>query len=103
MKNKVLIKLIVPELNDSYDIFVPVNEYIWKIIKLSVKAVSDLTGGALDIGKDYYLINKQNGNIYNNNQILINTEVRNATELILLTNNNNYDEALRTNFFVKKV
>lgn len=104
MKNKVLIKLIVPELNESYDLFIPVNEYIWKIIKLSVTAIADLSRGTLDVNKDYYLINKDNGNIYQNNQIVINTEIRNSTELILLTNNTekNYDRGLRMNIYAKK-
>ena len=31
MKNKVLVKLYVPELDYSTDIFLPVNEAIWKI------------------------------------------------------------------------
>ena len=44
MKNKVLIKLIVPELDDTFDLFVPVNEVIWKVKKLIVKSISDLTG-----------------------------------------------------------
>lgn len=104
MKNKVLIKLYVPELNESYDVFIPVNEYIWKIIKLSVKAISDLSNNALDTNKNYYLINIENGNIYQNNQIVINTEIRNSTRLILLANNskNNYDVGLRMNIPIKK-
>ena len=34
MKNKVLIKLIVPEIDSDFDIFIPVNEIIWKIKKM---------------------------------------------------------------------
>ena len=33
MNNKVLIKLIVPEIDEEFDIFIPVNEIIWKIKK----------------------------------------------------------------------
>lgn len=89
MKNKVLIKLIVPELNTTYDLFIPVNEYIWKIKKLIIKAVSDLSVKALDIKKEYLLINKTTGRLYKNNEIIIDTEIRNSTELVLLSNNNN--------------
>lgn len=104
MENKILIKLIVPELNETYDLFIPVNEYIWKIIKLSVNAVSDLSRGALDMNKTYYLINKENGSIYQSNQIIINTDIRNSTELILLSNNNekNYNVGLRMNISAEK-
>ena len=36
MKNKVLVRLIVPELDEVYDLFIPVNEVIWKIMKLLI-------------------------------------------------------------------
>ena len=34
MKDKVLIKLIVPEIDKTFDLFLPVNELIWKVKKL---------------------------------------------------------------------
>ena len=85
MNNKVLIKIIVPELDESYDLFIPVNEVIWKIIKLVTKSISDLSGGDLDLEKEYMLINKETSLVYDNNAILIDTDIRNATELILLS------------------
>ncbi len=86
MNNKVLIKLIVPELDNDYDIFIPVNEIIWKIKKLIVKSISDLSGIELDLRQEYTLLNKQNNRIYDNNEIVINTDIRNSTELLLISN-----------------
>lgn len=85
MINKVLIKLYVPELDYTFDIFVPVNEVIWKIKKLILKSVYDLTGGSIDISKEYVLINKNTSKYYDNNSVLVNTDIRNATELIILS------------------
>lgn len=85
MINKVLVKVIVPELNFSYDIFIPVNELIWRVNKLIVKSISDLTGGVLNQNLNYLLLNKDTGVIYHNNKIIIDTDIRNATELILLS------------------
>lgn len=87
MKNKVLIKLLVPALDRDYDIFIPVNEFIWKVTKLIVKSVSDLSRINLDINKNYILINQSTGKIYKNNEIIIDTDIRNATELVLLEGN----------------
>ena len=87
MKNKVLVRLIVPELDNSFDVFIPVNEIVWKIKKLLVKSVADLSGINLDINRKYTLINMSTGKIYTNNEIIINTEIRNVTELVLITNN----------------
>ena len=67
MKNKVLIKLEVPSLNETFDLFLPVNEILWKINKMLVKCVSDLSNGCFDTTKEYFLANKTTGKIYENN------------------------------------
>lgn len=86
MKNKVLIKLIFPELDETFDVFVPVNEVVWKIKKLLLKSISDITNVPIDLKLDYVLLNKKTGRIYRNNEIIINTDIRNATELVMFSN-----------------
>ena len=83
MENKVLIKLIMFDMDECFDIFIPVNEIIWKIKKLIIKSISDITNISLDINNEYILINKDNSKIYDNNEVVINTDIRNGTELIL--------------------
>lgn len=85
MNNKVLIKLIVPEFDISYDLFIPVNEIIWKLKILILKSIQDLGGVLIDDRLDYVFLNKDNARIYNNNEIVINTDIRNGTELILMS------------------
>lgn len=85
MENKVLVKVILPELDVNYDVFIPVNEMIWKINKLLIKSLSDVTGIIMDTNKDYIMINKDNGRIYNNNDLVIDTDIRNTTEILLLS------------------
>ncbi len=85
MKNKILIKLIVPELDETFDIFIPVNELVWKIKKLILKAISDLSNANIDSNVDYILLNKDNSKIYNNNEIILDTDIRNSSELILIS------------------
>ena len=84
MNNKVLIKLNLPELDSSFDIFIPVNEVVWKIKKLLVKSISDITNIPLNIREDCILLNKDNSRIYDSNEIIINTDIRNGSELILI-------------------
>lgn len=83
MENKVLIKLIMFDMDECFDIFIPVNEIIWKIKKLIIKSISDITNISLDINNEYLLINKDTSKIYDNNEVVINTDIRNGTELIL--------------------
>lgn len=86
MNNKVLVKISVLELGTYYDIFLPVNEVVWKIKKLIIKAISDLINIPEFYENEFVLINKKTGEKYNNNDIVINTNIRNGTELIILIN-----------------
>lgn len=85
MNNKVLIKLIVPEMDAVYDLFIPVNELVWKVKKLIIKAVNDLSSSNIIKNDNYCLMNKMTGEIYKNNQVILNTNIRNATEIVLLS------------------
>lgn len=86
MKNKVLINLVVPELDMNFDVFIPVNEYIWRIKKLFLKSISDLANLSLNPELDYILLNKDTGKLYTNNQIIMQTDIRNGTELFFISN-----------------
>ncbi len=85
MKNKVLIHVIVPELDESFDIFIPVNELIWKVQKLLLKSISDLCNVPINPNSRYVLLNKDNNRIYNSNEQVINTDIRNGTELLFIS------------------
>lgn len=85
MNNKILIKIIVPELDKDFDVFIPVNEVIWKINKLVTKSIFDMMGLNLNINDlNFVLLNKETSRIYQNNEIIIDTDIRNGTELILI-------------------
>lgn len=85
MNNKVLIRLWVPEVDEVYDLFIPVNEVIWKVNQMIVHCVNGLSSGALDREKKYVLINKTTGVVYSNSDLVIETDIRNATELLLVS------------------
>ncbi len=84
LNNKVLIQLFVPEINETFDLFIPVNELLWRVKKLVVKSVHDLTNGEINDQQEYILINKVTGEVYNDNIVIRETNIRNATELVLL-------------------
>ena len=84
MSNKVLINLYVPTQGESYDLFIPVNEIMWKVNRLIVKMISDSTEGMFNLDRDYAMINVDTGRVYDNNDIIINTDIRNATKILLV-------------------
>lgn len=87
MKNKVLILLNVPSLSNQYDLYIPVNERMDKIIHLLLVGLKDLTEyNFLEDSKNYILINSVTGKVYGNNDIVRDTDIRNGSKLILISN-----------------
>jgi len=84
MENKVLIKLMFPELETSYDVYIPVNEIIWKIKILLSRCISDLSDIKLN-AEEYMMFNSETGKMYGNNEIVLNTDIRNGSEIILIS------------------
>lgn len=81
MSNKVLVKVEFIEYNVIFEIFIPVNEIIWRISLLIQKSAADLLG--VNSNKDkYVIINKKTNEVYDVNKIVRETDIRNGTELI---------------------
>jgi len=85
MNNKVLVKLIVPEIDTTYDIYLPVNKKIGNILILLNKAISELSGGDFQISEFNSLYNSSTNEKYSSDILLANTNIKNGTKLILLT------------------
>jgi len=85
MDNKVLVNLSVPEAGKSYDVYLPVNRKIGNIIMLLNKSVNELSNGEVEISKNNGLYNADTGEIYDIDTLLIDTNIRNGTKLIMIT------------------
>ena len=85
MKSKVMIKAVFPSTDREYDVKIPVNEIMWKVNKLIVKAVYDMNGIPVDIKEDnFVMINRTTGTIYDNNTVVIDSDIRNGTEIVFI-------------------
>lgn len=82
MKNKVLIKLIVPDIDETYDIFLPINKKIGEIVILVIKSINEHE--SLNLPNNKVLYNRNTGKDYDPNDLIKNTDIRNGTSLILL-------------------
>ena len=56
--NKILINLYIPALDESYDIFIPVNKKVGTIKNIIVGSVKNL------LNDTYKLVGKEDGKIY---------------------------------------
>ena len=83
--NKVLVKLYAVEYGKVFDVYIPVNYLVWKISKLLIKCIGYLCDVQVDLKKEYVLINKKTNEIYSNNSIIREKDIRNGTELIIIS------------------
>ncbi len=83
MKNKILIKLIVPVLMMEYEIFIPVNERISRVKELLIKSIVDLSDSTFDDKKMYSLMDPDNGTIYDSRLTVRDTNIINSKRVIL--------------------
>ena len=82
MEYKVLIKLFVPEVDEAYEMYIPVNKYVGEIAILLTDVVKDLTK-VFPERKNANLCNRITGQIYQKDYLIRQTDIRNVTELVL--------------------
>ena len=83
MKNKVLIELYVVELDRFFDISIPVNEYVGRIIDNIVESVFELVDSTKG-RENYYLFDPDKGVPYNNSYLIRDTDIRNAKRVFMI-------------------
>ena len=84
MNNKVIVKVIVPEIFQTYDVFLPINKKIGNIVILLNKAINELSENCFPISNCNVLYNVKTRTIYKSDVLLLNTDIRNGSELVLL-------------------
>ena len=84
MKNKVLVKIYVPSIDETYEIYIPVNESIKKVLELIVKSVYELSDSNLELENKHYILDPDTSIIYTNDQIIRDTNIKNSKKLVLI-------------------
>lgn len=83
MEYKICITIYLPILEEKYDVLVPVDRKVHDIIDLMSRALPELTN-------EYYkenrpnLYNKNTGKMYDLNQTIKETDIRNGTRVIIM-------------------
>ncbi len=79
--NKVLINLYIPAIEKEYDVWIPINKKIYNIIILLIKGIKDENFNPQNMP---LLYNKSTGECYDINLSVQETDIKNATEIILI-------------------
>ena len=86
MEYKVLVKLYVPEIEQTYELYIPVNKVIYQIKKMFLAIIKENNSSNYTDDVDFSLFNRRINKIYSNNEIVRNTDIRNGTELVIIKN-----------------
>lgn len=84
MKNKILVELIVPVLEEKYDVYVPINKKIGNIIIILSKIVNELSGGYFEENEQRAIYDGDTGERYAMDSLVRNTPIRNGSRIILM-------------------
>ena len=84
MNNKVLVKVLIPEIDEVYDVFIPINIKIGMVIKLLNESLGEISNG-LYVSKDNRKIyNVADANPYPFNKLVRETNIRNGSTVIFM-------------------
>ena len=84
MKNKVLVKVYVPCIDEEYEIYIPTNETINKVLQLIIKYIYELYDSSLDLETKHYILDPDTSITYTNDQIIRDTNIKNSKKIILV-------------------
>ncbi|MGN1312517.1 MAG: hypothetical protein ACI4U4_05900 [Bacilli bacterium] len=83
MNNKILIIVRVPFIEKEYQMYIPINKKIGYIKQLIVSSIKEKNDGNID-NNNFNLIDKDTGNILDNNKYVKDSTIRNGTVLFLI-------------------
>lgn len=82
--NKILIRVYVPALEENYDLWIPINKKVYKIILLLIKIINESSGDYFRPTTTPLLYNKLTAQAYNINLTVKENQIGNGTEMILI-------------------
>lgn len=82
--NKVLVKLYIPTIERQYDVWLPINKKVYKVINLLIKAIYEFSGGYYKPSKFPMLYDRATAKMYDINLNVKENGIKNGSELILI-------------------
>ena len=85
MNNKILIEVIVPLLEENFEIYIPVNKRISTVIKLIEKSLNEITNGYYPTQKENsVIIDEESGSVFDVNLTVKESKMINGSKIIVI-------------------
>ena len=83
-KNKILICLYIPLIEKKYDLYIPINKKVGTIKKLIEEGLLEITENDYVISQETNFYSKDTGQVYDVNQTVKDTDLKNGSRIILV-------------------
>ena len=84
IENKVLVTVNVPLLENSFDLYLPVNRRVYSVIDMIKQILFNLSQGSFDVQSNCMLYDANSGSMYDINSLIRDTDIRNGSIIILI-------------------
>ncbi len=84
MNNKILVNIIVPSIESSFNVYIPINKKIGTIKKCILKCIGELSDGYFEYEDKVIILDRDTGKEFDNNMYLKDTDIKNGTKLIII-------------------
>ena len=84
MKNKVLTEIYIPQIDEKYNIYLPLNKNIAEVITLIGKSIAEMKRLDTIDYNSFSLYNGETGLVYPADKIIRESNIRNGTRLIIM-------------------
>lgn len=84
MKNKILVNIYIPALDEAYELYIPVNESVKKVLELISKLVEDYSDSDFDSNSPHILVDSDSCIAYKGVDIIRDTNIKNGKLLLLV-------------------
>lgn len=81
--NKYLVNIYIPLLEEKFDVMIASSKRVKDVIYYVSSIVSNLTDNEFKV-KNYSLINRLTGNVYDSSLLIADTDISNGTEPIII-------------------
>ena len=81
---RVLVEILVPAINQVFDMFIPLDEQLGMVVYLVGNLIEHLTDGNFKYSSETILCNAQSGEIYDINIIIDELDIKNGSQFILI-------------------
>ena len=79
MNNKILVTVYVPKINESFDLFIPINKKVGTIKKIIIFSID-----GFDKSGNHVLLNEEDNKEVEENVYVKNSSIKNGARLILI-------------------